>query len=262
MSRTGERRRGIDRDRAIAIALAIVAHALALALLAWTTPALKLPSIDFPPDVTLDLRPLTLPRESSTASAARSRAAREAQTPRLAPAPVYRAPTPRTLAAKPQQPSPAPPTPPARAAAPRAGDTGPPGPPATSPGLQLQDKGGGDPRGAVRAAIGCSHEDFLRLSAAERDACQRRMAEQPRIIGPKLDLIDPLKRKAYDQQAAADARRRDHEGPMSAPVIPCSGVGSNFGVGCVPPEAMHSARGGATPRSPAPDVLKPEAPAP
>lgn len=106
--------------------------------------------------------------------------------------------------------------------------------------------------GAVRAAIGCSHEEFLRLNAAERAACERKMAQTP-PVGAYVDPIPPLKRGAYDRQAAADARRRDHEGPMRDMFVPCEGVGSNFGIGCLPPDAKHRALLGAGARPPPPD---------
>ena len=263
LSQAGKRRQGLRR--ATAVALALAAHAGVLALLAWTTPALRLPSVEWPADVTVELSPRTpqAPSPIAAPASAPSHAAR-AQ-PVVSPSERRRdAPLPARL----PRPSPAAPSAPAppvsRPPSSQAGSAGPagPGPPSPNPGPSPQERTGGDPRGAVRAAIGCSHEDFLRLNAVERDACQRKLADQPRGAGPKLDLIDPLKRAGYDRQAAADARRRGHDGPMSAPVVACSGPGSNFGTGCLPPEAMHSTRGGATPRPPAPDVVQPETPAP
>jgi hypothetical protein len=69
----------------------------------------------------------------------------------------------------------------------------------------------------VRDLIGCSHQDFLRLNAAERAACERKMAELPKTPGATVDPIPPLKRGAYDRQALHDERCKRYETPVGAP---------------------------------------------
>lgn len=229
-----------------------------MALLAWTTPALRLPTTTAAPDMTVRLIPILpldiqrRPSPSAAASPAAAPAAASApRTARRSPAPPPPKPLPApTPIARPAPPAPAPrPTPLPGPAAPALR----PGPstgkaPAPAPGPDPN----GDVHGAVRAAIGCSHEDFLKLTPAERAACDRKLAEaKPR--GAYVDPIPPLKRGAFDRQAAADARRRDHEGVMPNPIVACEGLGSNFGTGCLPPEAIHHFPVGAAPRAPAPD---------
>ena len=53
---------------------------------------------------------------------------------------------------------------------------------------------------ALRGALGCSHSDYLRMSAAERQACETRMADRSGSEGPAFG-IDPKKRAAFDLAA-------------------------------------------------------------
>lgn len=263
-ARQGEVKARRNRARAWAIGASLVTHAIALVLLAWTTPILRLPVADWRPDVVVELnRPTPLPqppRPREATASPRPSATPPARSPvvsqrRPQPIPIPPRPVAAPVPARPLPPvaRPAPPFP--APAAPAPGQSARPGPPAPSPHAGEANTSGGDVRGAVRAAIGCSHETFLQLSPAEREACERKMAEAPPHSGAYVDPIPPLKRGAFDRQAAADARRRDHEGPMENPITPCAPgtPGSNYGVGCLPPSAMHHVPFGATPRPPAPD---------
>ena len=85
--------------------------------------------------------------------------------------------------------------------------------------------------------MGCSHEDYARLSPAEREHCLSAFARDA-ARGGHVDAIPAAKREEYDQEAAANARRRmQRDGPPAAPVVPCDGPGSNLGGGCLPDEA-------------------------
>ena len=106
-------------------------------------------------------------------------------------------------------------------------------------GRQPDDAVGGGLRGVLRATVGCEHDDFARLSPAERDHCLTTFARDAGR-GPSVDAVPAEKRSAYDVEAAANARRRaQREGSIASPVTACDGAGSNLGGGCLPPEA-HS----------------------
>ena len=94
----------------------------------------------------------------------------------------------------------------------------------------------------LRASVGCSNEEATHLNAAEREACNARFAKE----GRKATLfigIDPEKRARFDEQVAADERKRGvREGAVPVLVTPCTGNGSNFGTGCLPDSAMMHAR--------------------
>ncbi len=254
MSKAGVKRPGVSRG---AVAASLMVHAVLLTLLAWTAPALRLPTADWRPDVVVSLAPsiVRLPSPPSSIVAPQPTANLPAATARPKPTrpaelKAPRAPTP----AAPPRPAPAPAQQPAAPAPAAASAPAAPGAAAPRPGSDTSASSG-DPRGAVREAIGCSHEVFLRLNAAERAACDRKLAELPKARGATVDTIPPLKRGAYDRQAAQDARRRDHEGAMPNPITPCEPGASfsNLGVGCLPASAMHGLRFGSTPRGPAPD---------
>ncbi len=104
-------------------------------------------------------------------------------------------------------------------------------------GRQPEEATGGGLRGVLRATVGCAHEDYVRLTAAEREHCLGAFA---RDAGRSMavDAVPSDKRAAYDLEAAANARRRAlREGPIASPVVPCDGPGANLGGGCLPPEA-------------------------
>ena len=185
----------------------------------------------------LRLKPGEAPSPAVTVAVPKPAAAPAPALAARAPARAEAPPRPAVPAAKPV--AAAPPSAPLQA----ANALGPPAPTSPAPARAAEaPASGGDVRGAVREAIGCAHETYLRLSAAERAACERKLAELPKARGATVDPIPALKRGEYDRQAARDARRRDHDGPMSNPVVPCEGLGSNFSLGCVPKEAMHGVR--------------------
>lgn len=53
---------------------------------------------------------------------------------------------------------------------------------------------------ALRGAVGCGHAGYLRMSAAERQACETRMAGRAGSDGPAFGA-DPRKRAAFDLAA-------------------------------------------------------------
>ena len=95
----------------------------------------------------------------------------------------------------------------------------------------------------MRATVGCEHQDYAKLSAAEREHCQKAFVRDA-SHGPSVDGVPSDKREDYDREAAANARRRaQKEGSTTgSPVVPCDGPGSNLGGGCLPDEAHKKVR--------------------
>lgn len=92
-------------------------------------------------------------------------------------------------------------------------------------------------KGALRGSnVGCANRDRVGLNQAERDACNEKQglaASQAKVLGLG---IEAQKQGRFDAVAAEKARtRRGREGTMTQPMVTCTGVGSNFGVGCTPP---------------------------
>ncbi len=90
----------------------------------------------------------------------------------------------------------------------------------------------------LRTGVGCTEDDFLKLSPAEQEACRKRNhalgANAPSYaVGPS----DHKKRAWLDKQAAkVDARRRELEGPPTPGMTGCppdSRFG-NLGFSCPP----------------------------
>ena len=106
------------------------------------------------------------------------------------------------------------------------------------PGYGRQsDEAGGGLKGVLRATVGCAHEDFAHLTAAEREHCLSAFARDAGH-GLAVDAVPADKRAAYDVEAAANARRRANKtGPLVAPVVACDGPGSNLGGGCLPADS-------------------------
>ena len=88
---------------------------------------------------------------------------------------------------------------------------------------------------------GCGREDFILLSPEEQDRCLVRLAAaaaaerrglqaSDRNAPPITGLADD-RRRAFEEQV--EKRRRFRESPLGDPVAPCTGVGSNFGLGCL-----------------------------
>ncbi|MDB5433336.1 MAG: hypothetical protein JWP35_4452 [Caulobacter sp.] len=102
---------------------------------------------------------------------------------------------------------------------------------------------GFDPGLALRGSVGCGNADFLQLSAAERQGCERRMAR----AGPGRALplaLDPAKRAAFtaDQGREPFLTRRPKKGcrvrAQMSEVAPPGGAEQHdvtVGVACVIP---------------------------
>lgn len=204
------------------MAVSILVHVLALATLGLVPGVLRMPvsTPDRPARIVLlpkpaRRRPLT-PRSSQTPPAV-TRAPMLPVRLHQTPAPQRPAPAPLLL----------PPAPPAEVAA---------GPPA----IRFYDV----------HVPGCGREDLVLMSPSERFACEGRIAAARgdggrawiRPGAPATpSFIPDDKRGAYAVEAAANERRRrryDPDVPMGAPIVACSGAGSNFGLGCVPDTSM------------------------
>lgn len=113
----------------------------------------------------------------------------------------------------------------------------PPSPALPAPPAVVEaETGAGDLRGALRAAIGCAHQDYLNLSAAERARCDHELATGQAAI-PVIDRIPGEKRARFSQQALDDERRRAaREAVIPQPIVQCDGPGSNLGLGCIAPK--------------------------
>jgi hypothetical protein len=106
----------------------------------------------------------------------------------------------------------------------------------------VQDDTGGGLRGVLRSTVGCEHQDYAHLSAAEKERCAGAFLRDA-AHGPAVDRVPAAKREAYDQEAAANERRRlQKEGGLASPVVSCDGPGSNLGGGCLPDEAHKKIR--------------------
>ena len=72
--------------------------------------------------------------------------------------------------------------------------------------------GEGDADGAARAlargTVGCDHEGWVRLTAAERDRCDSRFVEGARS-GLRVDAVPAAKRAYFDQVRDAYAKMRE-----------------------------------------------------
>jgi colicin import membrane protein len=96
---------------------------------------------------------------------------------------------------------------------------------------------GGGLRGVLRATVGCEHQDYARLTAAERERCLQAFGRDARGAG-LIDGIPQDKRVAFDAQALADEKKRQaRTGPLGQPIVKCEGQGSNMGAGCLPDDA-------------------------
>ncbi len=124
-------------------------------------------------------------------------------------------------------PIPAPPAPPAAPAVPAGARVSIPQLPPEWNGL----------KGALRGSnVGCGNRDRVGLNAQERAVCDEKLglaASKAPVLGLGIEAGKQLR---FDQTAAERARtRRAREGSMTQPMVNCTGVGSNFGVGCTPP---------------------------
>lgn len=156
-------------------------------------------------------------------------------------APVADAPTPlRPHLAPPTVAAPASPV----AAAPRAPATVAPTPPTVgvAPGPLPAAEGGRGVRAMLRATVGCDYDSILHLTAEEKAKCAERFAKQARNA-PTFIATPGEKLGGYMEEVRANERKqRYREGNLPTPVVACSGAGSNFGLGCLPADAIHSVK--------------------
>jgi len=223
----GGRRR---RRAGPAIAISLVLHAVLFLAIGLIVPKPHF-TVAEPPPVTLFLLP-SLERAQNERSRPTATSASKAPTAGRSAAPIIlpHVHIPRaTTADAPSSPIAA--APPGEAAAGKPGTSAAPGP------LPYDESERGV-RAFLRGTVGCESPDAVHLTADERARCAERFAEDARN-GQGFSGIDPAKRGAYSVQAAADERKRAaREGMGPTPIVSCTGVGSNMGVGCLPDSAM------------------------
>lgn len=79
--------------------------------------------------------------------------------------------------------------------------------------------------GTLRRSAGCDHADYLKLTRAEREACQRRFAERARAIELPPSALE---RARQNREIGVAARRRED---AQAGRASCE-QSSNMGMGC------------------------------
>ena len=224
----GGRRR---REAGPAIAISLVVHAVFFIAVGLVVPRPQFTQVDQPP-VLVTLLPSfeharsQAPRAETGKSPTSGRAAPDVFVPHVH--------VPRTAAADA-------PSSPIAAPSPAEAAPGKPGT-STAPGPLPYDESERGVRAFLRGTVGCESADAVHLTAEERARCNERFAQDARGAQP-FSGIDPDKRGAYSVQAAADERKRAaREGMGASPIVSCSGVGSNMGVGCLPDSAMGRVR--------------------
>lgn len=231
----GERRR---RGAGPAIAISLAIHAALLLAVGLIVPKSRYMGVE-PPPVTVQLLPsLERPQSVRSRTGASAAAAGAAAGRTAAPILLPHVHTPRTVAPN------APPSP--VAAAPPAPAGLAPGPPgvSTAPGpLPYNATERGGVTAFLRGTVGCESADALHLTSEERARCAERFAQDARR-SEEFSGIDPAKRGAFAAQAAADEHKRFmRDNQANAPLfVPCTGAGSNFGVGCLPDTAVGHVR--------------------
>jgi hypothetical protein len=94
-------------------------------------------------------------------------------------------------------------------------------------------------RAFLRGTVGCDYGPMAHLTAEEKARCAERFANIEKHA-PEFSGIPGEKLSGFMAEAAANARKQQYrEGTGPRTVVPCQGVGSNFGVGCLPEEAIH-----------------------
>ena len=236
------------RRMGVIVAVSALAHVVVLALVGLSAP--KLVFKDLPPEraIYVWLSP-DLTRRTHTSN---NRPAPKASSAPAASAPARASPTARPVrpvaapTPHPASPRPAPPAPPIKApAAPSApsAPTVPGGAPAgRSSALATVEGEGGGAEQALRTSVGCDYEHMVHLSPAERDKCSQSIGATAKRA-PTFNGIDPAKRARFDEQVAADERRRAaRTGPMAQPIGACEGQQSNLGGGCLSDSAIGHLR--------------------
>ena len=210
-------------------------HLGLFAYLAHVTPVLRAPAYGPQPDIQLALAPplrlapsaipvpAPTPRESRTVERQVQRSQLAVSRPQLRPAAPARAiqarptpaPAPHAPVAPPAPPSTASASIPAAGAkagvAQGAGGAGSGRSPANYPGDEERD----GVRTFLRATVGCSHEEYLHLNAAERANCDRRVGKDARAVANlNLDALPSEKRAYYDAVRDAYAATHDPRTPV------------------------------------------------
>lgn len=94
----------------------------------------------------------------------------------------------------------------------------------------------------LRATIGCDYDSVVHLSEDEKTRCADRFAKQARSA-PSFIATPAEKLAGYIDEARANERKqRYREGNLPTPIVACTGNGSNFGLGCLPADAIHSTK--------------------
>ena len=95
-------------------------------------------------------------------------------------------------------------------------------------------------RAFLRGTVGCDYGEMAHLTMEEKARCAERFANIEKRA-PEFSAIPGEKLGGFMAEAAANARKqRYREGNGPQPVVACQGVGSNFGVGCLPEEAYDA----------------------
>ncbi len=224
-----------QRRRWTVVGLSALAHLVILGLIGLNAPksSFHLPDRQQPIEV-------SLLRLRSTQAV--HRAAIAAFTPGRAPV-MGKAPVTPTLPNLhvPERPAPsAPPSPLAAPGASGAGQTPGAGKPGTSyaPGPEPYADAERGVGAFLRGTVGCDYGSAAQLTKAEQERCAQRFGDAARKATP-FSGLDPLKRGRFDDQAAADEKKRQRrDGTMPDLVVPCTGAGSNFGTGCLPDASL------------------------
>ena len=242
-------RRGLGRGRARAagVGASVALHALVLSWLAVTVlPRVAPTAAAPPPDIQVDLVRAPPLRQGAPRPAAVQPVAVPLPSPALAarrpPPPVVAPPAPTST---PRPPDAAAPTR-APAAAPPSQARGPGGGPAGAAAATGRAGGAGagpeaNLGGLLRATVGCSHDVYMRLSAAERERCDVGFATAKGVAPGLAD--DKLAQ--FSAQALRDEKvRARKEGVGRGGFVPCDTamVGSNLGIGCLPADASYRIR--------------------
>ncbi len=225
------------RTRAIGVGASLVLHGVVLTWLGLhAAPALHSTTTEDTPLIVELVRPRLLQPATAAPSAPAARPSAAIHEGVVLPRPRPAAAPPLALAPRPL------PLPPAAGggrsvAAGGASAIGAQPAPGPLPGQEMQ----GDLRGFLRGTVGCSHEEYLRLTPAERGRCDTGFATAARTA-PPIPLPDD-KLAGYARQAEANERRRTRrEGSLEQPFTGCE-IGSaaaSKGLGCLPPGAIHS----------------------
>ena len=224
------------RDRSWPIVLASVAFNIVL--LTWLgvlTPKAGFQALPDEKPVTIQLIPQIRDLRTHTPRPAEAQASRTpAPSAALSPARPHLVPPPVLAPASPVQAPPGSPQAGESSTAAQAGTS-------TAPGPLPAAEGGRGVRALLRGTVGCDYDTIVHLTQEEKARCAQRFADGARKATPFMATPGEKLGGFMDEVAANQRKQRFRDGPMSAPVVACSGQGSNFGLGCLPDSAiMHS----------------------